>query len=100
MKESTLDVSNADEPTPQAKRVEAPDMVVVLNKQDKVDNGKLIESFDLDYSKVVVVSPESKRAEDESVNTIYKLVGQVVIDFGERLNACAIYFLSYTLRTR
>ncbi|KAL3642214.1 Polypyrimidine tract-binding protein 1 [Castilleja foliolosa] len=101
MEDAIVDVSNVDDPVPHNKQVEVSGIVVVLNKQDHV-----IEFDDWDVRDLPIVSsyglasPKIKRAENESVDTFYKLVGLIVIDFEEHLNPSAIYFLSYTLRTR
>ncbi|KAL3644526.1 hypothetical protein CASFOL_009706 [Castilleja foliolosa] len=121
---ATLDVSIADEPIPQTRQVKVQDMVVALNQQDQVYDAKLIEfvhlevndlltsseifgddmlivsSYDLLALNDLMASPKMKRAENESVDTFYRLEGPTVIIFAERLNPNVIYFLSYTLRTR
>ncbi|KAL3618032.1 hypothetical protein CASFOL_038353 [Castilleja foliolosa] len=96
-----VDVSNVDDPVPQTKQVEVSSIVVVLNKQDQV-----IEFDDCDVRDLPIVcsyglaSPKIKRAENESVDTFYKIVGLTVIVIGGRSNPNVIYFLIYTLRTR
>ncbi|KAL3635901.1 hypothetical protein CASFOL_020448 [Castilleja foliolosa] len=123
IKDVIVDVSDTGDPVPQTNQVEVSDMVVVLNKLDKVDDKELVElvvvevresltssevpgdnisidcgsAFALEF---LAASPKIKRAENKPVDTSYKLEGLTVIIIAERLNPNVIYFLSYTLRTR
>ncbi|KAL3634724.1 hypothetical protein CASFOL_021778 [Castilleja foliolosa] len=123
MKDVIVDVSDTGDPVPQTNQVEVSDMVVVLNKLDQVDDEELVElivvevkeslnsseipgdniSIDCGFAfafEVLMASPKIKRAENEPVDTFYKLEGPTVIIIAERLNPNVVYFLSYTLRTR
>ncbi|KAL3632058.1 hypothetical protein CASFOL_025042 [Castilleja foliolosa] len=123
MKDMIVDVSDTGDPVPQTNQVEVSDNVVVLNKLDQVDDEELVElvvaevresltssevpgdniSIDCGSAfalEVLMASPKIKRAENEPVDTFYRLEGPIVIIIAERLNPNVIYFLSYTLRTR
>ncbi|KAL3627572.1 hypothetical protein CASFOL_028935 [Castilleja foliolosa] len=109
MKDVIVDVSDTVDPVPQTNQVEVSDMVVVLNKLDQIDDEELVElvvvevresltsseipgdniSIDCgsDFAlEVLMASPKIKRAENEPVDTFYKLEGPIVIIIAERLN--------------
>ncbi|KAL3614196.1 hypothetical protein CASFOL_042270 [Castilleja foliolosa] len=107
MKGSIVDVSDADDPVPQTEQVELhydAELIefVDLEVSDVLtfseipgDDFSSVSSDGLLALKALMDSPKIKRVENESVDTIYKLVGPTVIVI-ECLNPNVIYFLSYT----
>ncbi|KAL3621169.1 hypothetical protein CASFOL_036081 [Castilleja foliolosa] len=111
MEDAIVDVSDADDPVPQTEQVELhydAELIefVDLEVRNVLTFSEILgDDFSCVYSdgllalKALMDSPKIKSVENESVDTIYKLVGPTVIVI-ERLNPNVIYFLSYTLRTR
>ncbi|KAL3617646.1 hypothetical protein CASFOL_037967 [Castilleja foliolosa] len=106
MKDAILDISDSDDPIPQTKQDE--DLVELVDLKVR----ESLTSFEVpndDISivcgsafalEVLMASPKNKRSQNESIDTIYKLVDSTLIASGERSNPNVIYFVIYTLRTR